>query len=637
MSEIPQSELCNTSGNTSDISSHPYLLQVDLQHAKHIPKADLTSSDPYAIVRYGSIEVARTRVIKWSLNPVWNESFTVPLLHLQHDLVIEIWDWNHYEDHEIIGKVTVNLNHIERNSLIEDNFCIEQAGVKAASGYLSCGIYLEKRRHMIHVKHLPSNQSQNILLHDQKQFTNLNKMVRQDYNNLNILPSVQEAIEKSDILRQKDFDYALFRDLLYDMQSLTREEGDQGTGDVSDTNVRAVLPMTMHRVDDSNNDGVPVTSSKSTRINLSTDSVEMFICPFSKHGRHSFSVETETDSLTFVAPHQYLVWVWIRAIRRSFSSFSVRMKESDMSDTITSGDLYRKNHVAGLNSTISDEQYFNGTMKVVIEDELRDCTCRLDMFQMLLTYVEDDCESLATPTSFSLVNLTSITVALDYAECVDMSLRFDLMSAKLVLSRANHQSSYNEKSTLQQLKHGMTVISSQASHIVVNFVDGRDLIPNPIDGISPFWNLSTTVGIGSNSFGKANVNTSLKGMCNPAAFHIHMLTGPKGQETVLGSKIVSYADIYAQDFALSVESGDAKETDLKSHFVKLDMNFGLKLDIISGEGLVSSKKSASSFLNLFGEKDSPLSRDDVYNPYVEVRCMRHGEDPLKRSGFKKQS
>jgi hypothetical protein len=37
-------------------------------------------------------------------------------------------------------------------------------------------------------------------------------------------------------------------------------------------------------------------------------------------------------------------------------------------------------------------------------------------------------------TSFSLVNLTSITVALDYAECVDMSLRFDLMSAKLVLS-----------------------------------------------------------------------------------------------------------------------------------------------------------------------------------------------------------
>jgi hypothetical protein len=63
------------------------------------------------------------------------------------------------------------------------------------------------------------------------------------------------------------------------------------------------------------------------------------------------------------------------------------MKESDMSDTITSGDLYRKNHVAGLNSTISDEQYFNGTMKVVIEDELRDCTCRLDMFQMLLTHI----------------------------------------------------------------------------------------------------------------------------------------------------------------------------------------------------------------------------------------------------------
>ena len=177
----------------SDICNQPYLLQIEIQHGKHIPKAGLTSSDPYIIVRFGSNEVAHTAVVKWSLNPVWNESFTIPLLHIQHNLILEIWNWKKFNKPEILGKVTFDLKELGSNFLLEDEFSIEQAGRKSASGCIACSLYLEQRKHMITISHLPADLSHSHII-EQIHSTAFGKQLRQEYDKLKILPSIQEAI-----------------------------------------------------------------------------------------------------------------------------------------------------------------------------------------------------------------------------------------------------------------------------------------------------------------------------------------------------------------------------------------------------------------------------------------------------------
>lgn len=59
----------------------PYKLHVDVLRAKGLLAADVMTSDPYACVRVAGELIGKTAVISSTLNPVWNESFTSPLLH----------------------------------------------------------------------------------------------------------------------------------------------------------------------------------------------------------------------------------------------------------------------------------------------------------------------------------------------------------------------------------------------------------------------------------------------------------------------------------------------------------------------------------------------------------------------------
>lgn len=635
-----------------DIYNQPYLLQIDINHAKHIPRADLASSDPYAIIRFGNNEVARTNVVKWTLNPVWNESFTIPLLHIQHIIFIELWDWNLFEDHEIIGKVALNLNDLSDNTYVEDDFPLEQAGRIKASGFLSMGIFLEKRKNMIKITHSPVEICHSHVI-ESIHSTAMSKRLRQGYNELKVAPCVQEAIEKSDFLKQNCFDYLLYMDIVHDMMSLSHAEHIDSSDVEVDVDKAAhpeasPLPMRMHRIDDHrvNPAGVPVSFSTSTRINLSTGNVDRFICPHSKFGRYVFVVEADCGAVVLVAPSKLLMWFWIRALRRSLLAHKLRLKEGDVSGRVSGGDLQRKFHVCGPEHAADCEEssVVSGVLRVVIQGQPQNCFCRLDVLTLVLSCEIEDGDVDDPGAVFPLASMTSICVSLDYAECDDLRLRFDLMSAKLVLSRASKQSSYNDKSTFEQIKHGMTVVSSLATRVVVNFMDGRDLTTNPIEGISPFWNMSCTIGVNRSTFWDDGAGPQTDRSA-PAAMHMHMLTGPNGHETVLGSKVILYSDLYAQDtvnslfcqYSEDVESFQ-QETKLQSHVVALDMNIGLHVEIISGEGLVQPEpRAGSSFVNLFGDKTSLSSGPDslLFDPVVDVRCLRLGDSSYHQCGYRK--
>lgn len=91
---------------------------------------DIHSSDPYCILLIGSKRVGKTSVHRWTVNPTWNETFTVPLLHLKHRLVIEVWDHDSMGSHDILGMIELDLSTMPSNSEVKKSLNLERASKK---------------------------------------------------------------------------------------------------------------------------------------------------------------------------------------------------------------------------------------------------------------------------------------------------------------------------------------------------------------------------------------------------------------------------------------------------------------------------------------------------------------------------
>jgi Ca2+-dependent lipid-binding protein len=88
---------------------------------------DIQSSDPYCVVFVGSKRVGKTAVRSWTVNPTWNQHFTVPLLHLKHPVTFEIWDHDSVGADDILGKVTLNLSDLPPNIKMAKKMNLEKA------------------------------------------------------------------------------------------------------------------------------------------------------------------------------------------------------------------------------------------------------------------------------------------------------------------------------------------------------------------------------------------------------------------------------------------------------------------------------------------------------------------------------
>eukprot|EP00741_Cyanophora_paradoxa_P024084 tig00021726_g23259.t1 len=82
------------------------------------------TSDPYAIVRWGSLQRAlgQTETRKGTLSPEWNASFDLVIPGDSDELLIEVFDWNRIQSPKYMGEVRIPVSEMRAGATMEDFF-----------------------------------------------------------------------------------------------------------------------------------------------------------------------------------------------------------------------------------------------------------------------------------------------------------------------------------------------------------------------------------------------------------------------------------------------------------------------------------------------------------------------------------
>ncbi|XP_024190558.1 protein C2-DOMAIN ABA-RELATED 1-like [Rosa chinensis] len=67
------------------------LLRIHIQRGVNLAIRDMRSSDPYLIVRMGKQKL-KTRVVKKSVNPEWNEQLTLSIADPSLPILVSVYD-----------------------------------------------------------------------------------------------------------------------------------------------------------------------------------------------------------------------------------------------------------------------------------------------------------------------------------------------------------------------------------------------------------------------------------------------------------------------------------------------------------------------------------------------------------------
>lgn len=90
-------------------------LRVDLLDASNLKAADRNGkSDPFCVFELNGEKVFKSKVLKKTLHPTWNENFEVRVpSRTAADLVVKIYDWDLAGDSDFLGQVKLDLAGLE--------------------------------------------------------------------------------------------------------------------------------------------------------------------------------------------------------------------------------------------------------------------------------------------------------------------------------------------------------------------------------------------------------------------------------------------------------------------------------------------------------------------------------------------
>ena len=98
------------------------ILHVRAVEAKDLPKMDVIGkSDPFLTFRINvSKETYKTKFIKQTLDPKWNEEFHIPVPNQDCVLHVELFDMDKVSANDLISTRDFELNHFKVGEVYED-------------------------------------------------------------------------------------------------------------------------------------------------------------------------------------------------------------------------------------------------------------------------------------------------------------------------------------------------------------------------------------------------------------------------------------------------------------------------------------------------------------------------------------
>ncbi|KAH3672034.1 hypothetical protein WICMUC_004481 [Wickerhamomyces mucosus] len=89
--------------------------QIEFLDAENLKSADKNGkSDPFVTLEIGEIKLFKSKVVKKSLNPSWNENTTVPIpSRSRNQIILKVWDWDRAAENDLLGSVNLDISNVK--------------------------------------------------------------------------------------------------------------------------------------------------------------------------------------------------------------------------------------------------------------------------------------------------------------------------------------------------------------------------------------------------------------------------------------------------------------------------------------------------------------------------------------------
>jgi len=78
------------------------------------------TSDPFVVVQVGGVQAVKTKVVKQTLCPHWNETLALRLLSDNNEpLKLQVYDHDQFGANDFLGEIVVALNIMEVGQVVE--------------------------------------------------------------------------------------------------------------------------------------------------------------------------------------------------------------------------------------------------------------------------------------------------------------------------------------------------------------------------------------------------------------------------------------------------------------------------------------------------------------------------------------
>ena len=115
-------------------------LVITVLECKNLNKSDLAGGAPDGIVEVyllpGSNKPEKTKTVKNSINPIFNESFRFQVPHSElksKTLIFQVFDWDRFSKNDPIGEVKIQLGNIDVSKPLEEWRVLQPITGKVAS------------------------------------------------------------------------------------------------------------------------------------------------------------------------------------------------------------------------------------------------------------------------------------------------------------------------------------------------------------------------------------------------------------------------------------------------------------------------------------------------------------------------